>query len=71
MWVSSRQAFNNLRFVVAGMLLNRLGSIINAVRLVSAHNKNLNVENKVEVNFLPELSPIGQESYRLELQFRF
>src|SRR5690606_4210662 len=39
MWVSSEQAFNNLRFVAGALVLNRIVSIINAVRLVSAYNK--------------------------------
>lgn len=39
MWVTSEQAFNSLRFVVGAMLLNRVASAINAVRLVSAYNK--------------------------------
>lgn len=39
MWVSSEQAFNNLRFVVGALIVNRIASAINAVRLVSAYNK--------------------------------
>jgi hypothetical protein len=44
MWVSSEQAFNNVRFAVGAMIVNRLISAINAIRIVSAHNKNLNKE---------------------------
>jgi hypothetical protein len=44
MWTSSEQTFNDLRFVVGAMLLNRIVSAINAVRLVSAYNKNLESE---------------------------
>jgi hypothetical protein len=40
MWVSGEHATNNLRFVVGAMLINRLISSINAVRLVIAYNKN-------------------------------
>lgn len=39
MWVSSEQAFNNLRFVVGALIINRIASAINAVRLVSKYNK--------------------------------
>ncbi len=39
MWVNGEQANNNLRFVVGALILNRLASIINAVRLVAAYNK--------------------------------
>lgn len=44
LWVSSEQTFNNLRFVVGAMLINRLASAINAVRLVASHNKSLSEE---------------------------
>ena len=39
MWVTSEQTFNNLRFVVGALLINRIASAINAVRAVSAYNK--------------------------------
>ena len=41
MWSSSEQTFNDIRFVVGALILNRIASAINAVRLVSAYNKNL------------------------------
>lgn len=41
MWISSEQTFNDMRFVVGAMLLNRLASAINAVRLVSSYNNKL------------------------------
>ncbi|MEO8399535.1 MAG: hypothetical protein ABI550_06945 [Ignavibacteriaceae bacterium] len=41
MWVSSEQSFNNLRFIVGALIVNRIVSAINAVRAVSAYNKNL------------------------------
>ena len=44
MWVSSEQTFNDVRFVVWGLLLNRVISAINAVRLVSRYNNNLSQE---------------------------
>lgn len=70
MWVSSRQAFNNLRFVVAGMLLNRLGSIINAVRLVSAHNKGLQQETTM-LQLDQGIAPDGSNQYSFGLRFGF
>lgn len=39
MWVSSEQAYNNLRFVVGALILNRVISAINAVRITARHNK--------------------------------
>ncbi|MGD8307326.1 MAG: hypothetical protein PVF17_11785 [Ignavibacteria bacterium] len=44
MWSSSEQTYNDLRFVVGAMILNRVISAINAVRLVSSYNKNLETE---------------------------
>ncbi len=44
MWKSSETAYNNLRFVVGALILNRVVSIINAVRVVSRHNNNLREE---------------------------
>lgn len=70
MWVSSRQAFNNLRFVVAGMLLNRLGSIINAVRLVSAHNKSLPAETTL-LEMGHGFAPDGSNQYSFGLRVGF
>jgi len=44
LWSSSESAFTNVRFVVGALILNRIISVVNAVRLVSAYNKNLSQE---------------------------
>lgn len=44
MWNSSETANNNIRFVVGGLILNRVVSAINAARLVSSYNKGLDEE---------------------------
>jgi hypothetical protein len=44
MWTSSEQTFNDIRFVVGGLILNRIASAINAVRLVAAYNKNVDTD---------------------------
>ncbi|MEJ2493583.1 MAG: hypothetical protein P8Y79_04570 [Ignavibacteriaceae bacterium] len=41
---SSEQTFNDLRFVVGAMILNRIASAINAVRLVASYNSSLSEE---------------------------
>lgn len=41
LWTSSEHAYNNIRFVVGGLILNRLISIINAVRLTSSYNRKI------------------------------
>lgn len=56
MWVSSEQTFNDVRFVVWGLLLNRVISAINAVRLVSRYNNNLSHEVSWNVS-------LGVQSY--------
>jgi hypothetical protein len=43
-WSSSEQTYNDLRFVVGAMLLNRVISAINAVRLVAVYNNRLEEE---------------------------
>ena len=50
MWSSSENAYNNMRFVAGALILNRLISAINAVRLVSIYNKNLE-EEQLSWNF--------------------
>jgi hypothetical protein len=60
MWVSSEQAYNNLRFVVGGLIVNRLISAINAVRTVSAHNKRLAEQTwNVSVSYSQEITNPG------------
>jgi hypothetical protein len=54
MWVSSEQTFNDIRFVAGLLIVNRLVSAINAVRLVSAYNKR--IEEEASWNFYMGLS---------------
>lgn len=44
MWTSSEQTFNDIRFVVGALIVNRIASAINAVRIVSAYNKNIDTD---------------------------
>ena len=44
LWVSSEQTFNDVRFVVGALIVNRIASAINAVRLVAAYNKSIDEE---------------------------
>ena len=53
MWTSSEQTSNDIRFVVGGLILNRVASAINAARLVSSYNKSLEeVSWNVSVGFI-------------------
>jgi hypothetical protein len=51
MWTSSEQTFNDVRFVVGALILNRLVSAINAVRLVSKYNNSLDQEVSWNLSF--------------------
>jgi len=61
LWMSSRQVYNNYRFVISGMVLNRVVSMINAVRLTIRYNKNLQNQNTLglgfDINQMPDYSP--------------
>lgn len=50
MWKSSENAYNNIRFAVGALILNRIASAINAVRSVSRYNKNLQNESTWNLN---------------------
>ena len=65
MWVSSEQTFNNVRFVVGALLLNRVVSAINAVRLVSKYNNNLNQEVGWNVSLGVQSYPDNTSSYNI------
>ncbi|MBT8378496.1 MAG: hypothetical protein KJN64_04645 [Ignavibacteria bacterium] len=49
MWSSSEQTRNDIRFIVGGLILNRIASAINAARLVSSYNSRL--EEELSWNF--------------------
>ncbi len=71
MWTSSEQAYNNVRFAVGALILNRIASVINAVRLVNKHNKNLKTEQSWNVNFSPENLFTGNSGIRINFVTSF
>ncbi|MBZ0180795.1 MAG: hypothetical protein K8F36_16035 [Melioribacteraceae bacterium] len=60
-WSDSEAAFDKIQFVVGAMILNRVVSAINAVRLVSAYNKNLENEQ------LSWSLSVGMKKYHITL----
>lgn len=60
-WVSSEQAYNNVRFVVGALIVNRLASAINAVRLTASYNKSLSTQTSWNISTgvtnIPTLPP--------------
>ncbi len=67
MWVSSEQTFNDLRFIVGALIVNRIASAINAVRQVSAYNKR--ISEKTSWNVSIGLS--NQQNLPTSLVFNF
>jgi len=71
MWVSSEQAFNNLRFVVGALIVNRIVSAINAVRMVSAYNKRQSTEMGWNISLGIDNKPTLPSSYQLQFHTSF
>lgn len=71
MWTSSEQTFNDVRFVVGAMLVNRLISAINAVRLVSNYNSELEKEVSWNVSFGLDRTILNEEVYKINFQTSF
>ena len=71
MWVSSEQTFNDVRFVVGALLLNRVISAINAVRLVSRYNNNLSQEVGWNVSLGLQSNPDNTSSYNINFSTSF
>jgi hypothetical protein len=65
MWESSEQTFNNVRFVVGALLLNRVVSAINAVRLVSRYNNKLSQEVGWNVSVGLQNMPDNSSAYNI------
>ena len=66
MWTSSEQTSNDIRFVVGGLILNRVASAINAARLVTAYNNKL---KEVSWNF--SVGFTNQQNLPTSLTFSF
>lgn len=71
MWSSSEGAYNKVRFVVGALILNRIVSAINAVRLVSAYNKNLSQEVSWNIYFGVEEKPTLPQTLTFNFSTRF
>ena len=67
MWTSSEQTSNDIRFVVGGLILNRVASAINAARLVTAYNNKL----KDELSWNFSVGFVNQQNLPTSLTFIF
>jgi len=70
MWSSSEQTFNNIRFAVGGLILNRLISIINAVRLTSKYNSKLK-EDGLTINLFFRKNVLNESELTFNFQHKF
>ncbi len=71
MWISSEQTFNDVRFVVGALILNRVISAINAVRLVSRYNNNLKDDISWNLSMGIQSNPNLPSSLNLNFQKSF
>ncbi len=71
MWSSSEQSFNDLKFVAGALIINRIASAINAVRLVSAYNKRQEKELTWNVSVGVKRSITLPTSLTLNFQTKF
>jgi hypothetical protein len=67
MWTSSEQTSNDIRFVVGGLILNRIASAVNAARLVTSYNNRL----KEEVSWNFSVGFTNQQNLPTSLTFNF
>jgi hypothetical protein len=71
MWTSSESAYNDLKFVAGALILNRVISVINAVRIVSEYNKGQNDELGWNVSVGLNNSPTLPTSLSFNFQTNF
>lgn len=71
LWTSSESAFNNLRFLAGALILNRVVSVINAIRLVSKYNKSRNTELSWDMSVGIENKLNLPTSFNLKFQTEF
>ena len=71
LWTASESAFNNLRFVAGALILNRVVSVINAIRLVSKYNNRQNTELSWDVKMELENNTNLPTNLTLKFQTKF
>ena len=62
LWVSSEQAFNNVRFAVGALIVNRIISAIDAALLVKSYNKKVSEQTSWNISLgMNKVYPSGLE----------
>jgi hypothetical protein len=67
MWSTAEQTDNDIRFIVGGLILNRVASAINAARLVTSYNNRL----KEEVGWNFSVGFMNQQNLPTSITFNF
>lgn len=71
MWKSSENAYNNIRFAAGALILNRIVSAINAVRLTVKHNRNLEQQTSWNISFGVNKEPLLPTQMIMNIQTSF
>jgi hypothetical protein len=71
LWSSSENAFNNVRFAVGALVLNRIVSAIFAVKAVNNYNKQLSNDVTWKLNFGVQNLPDNTSGLIMNFQQRF
>ncbi len=71
MWKASENAYNAVQFVVGALILNRIASAINAVRVVNNYNKKIESKNNVSFRFgVERINPVVSNlSFQVRVKF--
>lgn len=71
LWISSENAFNNVRFAVGALILNRIVSSIFAVRAVNAYNKQESNQMSWNINFSANQNTSFASEFIINFQHSF
>jgi len=71
LWSSSENAFNNVRFAVGALVLNRIVSAIFAVRAVNNYNQQIGNDISWKINFGIQSNPDNTSGLIMNFQQRF
>ena len=69
--IKSDEVYNNSKFILAGLVINRVISAFNAGRAASIFNRNLRAENDWRIDAIPELGIANAQSWKIRIQHEF
>jgi TM2 domain-containing membrane protein YozV len=71
MWKASENAYNAIQFIVGALILNRVASAINAVRLVNKHNRKASEKQAWNIHFGIERYGAAASNFTLYFETNF